>query len=298
MVSKKELNLDFLIVILYIILTAAFVLVPPLNESSLRTVLGIPMILFFPGYVFTTLMFPRREDLDGIERLAMSIGLSIVIIPVIGYSLNFTPWGIKLVPIMILTSFFILILCILSIIRRSLLPENEKYYLNIGAVSDSLKEVMFGSSSPQSTTLLSIILTVLILASVLSLSYIISTPNLDETFTEFYIKGKDGTLSGYPSFIEFGEDVVVIVGIVNHEYETVNYTLEIQLENKSMELPDDITHVRIAQNQTWEQMLIIEPSYTGKESELKFLLYKNENMTEPYRDLHLWINVSEENNDN
>jgi len=38
---------------------------------------------------------PRHtvEGIDGIERVALSFGLSIAIVPLIGLVLNFTPWG-------------------------------------------------------------------------------------------------------------------------------------------------------------------------------------------------------------
>lgn len=293
MVSKKEINLDFLVVIIYVIIAAAFVLIPPLNEMPIRTLIGLPMIFILPGYVLVILLFPRRDDFDGTERIALSLGLSILIVPLMGYTLNFTPWGIRLVPVMAALSFFILFMCILAIIRRSLLPENEKYYVDIKSVAASLKKIVYTKSSSKVNPILSIFLTILIVASVMSLIYIMVTPNEDERFTEFYIKNKDGLLSGFPASMETGDDIVVIVGVKNHEYATTTYNLDIQLENQSMDLPDDLNRVQIAHNQTWEQMIIIEPTYTGKDSELNFLLYKDGNFSEPYRDLHLWINVSE-----
>ncbi len=35
--------------------------------------------------------FSEKNDLDGIERLALSFGLSIAVVPLIGLGLNFTP---------------------------------------------------------------------------------------------------------------------------------------------------------------------------------------------------------------
>jgi uncharacterized membrane protein len=46
-------------------------------------------------------LYPRREDLESLERLALSIGLSLAIVPLIGLFLNYTPWGIRLAPITI-----------------------------------------------------------------------------------------------------------------------------------------------------------------------------------------------------
>jgi len=41
----------------------------------------------------TTAPSHSREGIDGIERVALSFGLSIAIVPLIGLVLNFTPWG-------------------------------------------------------------------------------------------------------------------------------------------------------------------------------------------------------------
>jgi uncharacterized membrane protein len=56
-------------------------------------------VLFFPGYVFITALFPEKKELDNLERLALSLGLSIAIVPLIGLLLNYTPWGIRLIPL-------------------------------------------------------------------------------------------------------------------------------------------------------------------------------------------------------
>jgi uncharacterized membrane protein len=39
------------------------------------------------------------ENLDTIERIALSIGMSLALTPIVGLILNYTPWGITLTPI-------------------------------------------------------------------------------------------------------------------------------------------------------------------------------------------------------
>ena len=60
----------------------------------LRIVLGLPLVLFFPGYTLLLALFPRKDRLGGVERLVLSIGLSIVITAFLGLIINFTAWGI------------------------------------------------------------------------------------------------------------------------------------------------------------------------------------------------------------
>ncbi|MFZ5650686.1 MAG: DUF1616 domain-containing protein [Bacillota bacterium] len=76
-------------------------------------------------------LFPGREDLDGIERVALSFGLSIAVVPLIGLVLNYTPWGIRLYPILISLLFFILAMSLIGWYRRKRLPEEKRLLLEI-----------------------------------------------------------------------------------------------------------------------------------------------------------------------
>jgi hypothetical protein len=79
---------------------------------SIRYVLGTIFILWLPGYTFIKALFPQTplpkpatglthtiQNLDTIERTALSIGLSLALVPITGLLLNYTPWGIRLAPI-------------------------------------------------------------------------------------------------------------------------------------------------------------------------------------------------------
>lgn len=73
-----------------------------------RSLLGFIFILFLPGFAFTKALFPIKvpiktssENIDIIERGALSLGMSIVFVPIVGLILNYTPWGIRLTPIIL-----------------------------------------------------------------------------------------------------------------------------------------------------------------------------------------------------
>ncbi len=66
-----------------------------------RYVLGGIFILFLPGAMLVTALYPRGEDLGELERIALAIGLSLAIVPLVGLALNYTPWGITLSPTMV-----------------------------------------------------------------------------------------------------------------------------------------------------------------------------------------------------
>ena len=66
----------------------------------LRYVFGSILVLFLPGYSLIEALYPKRE-LDELTRFALSIGLSLALVPLTGLVLNYTPFGIRLVPVAI-----------------------------------------------------------------------------------------------------------------------------------------------------------------------------------------------------
>jgi len=73
-----------------------------------RYILGAVFILWLPGYTFIKALFPEssspkatNKSLDTIERTALSMGMSLALVPMVGLVLNYTPWGIRLAPITI-----------------------------------------------------------------------------------------------------------------------------------------------------------------------------------------------------
>ncbi|MEM3711789.1 MAG: DUF1616 domain-containing protein, partial [Thermoprotei archaeon] len=67
----------------------------------LRYALGAAFVLYIPGHTLLELLYAKKGELDTLERLALSIGLSLAIVPLVGLILNYTPWGIRLTPIAI-----------------------------------------------------------------------------------------------------------------------------------------------------------------------------------------------------
>ncbi len=80
--------------------------------------------------------------------------------------------------------------------------------------------------------ILTAVLVILIIASIAALVYVIVSPRQGENFTEFYILGPRGKAADYPTNLRVGQNGTIIIGISNHEYRTVNYTMEIWLVNE------------------------------------------------------------------
>jgi uncharacterized membrane protein len=286
--KKEPIPGDLLASILVAVSTLAFTLIHPLSELPVRIPLGLAMVLFVPGYTFIAALFPRKDDLDGIERVALSFGLSIAVVPLIGLGLNYTPWGIRLAPIAISLAVFTVIMSSIAHLRRAKLQESERFGISLMAGVDAVKEGLVQEGSSKLDKALTVLLVISILASIFALAYVIIVPKQGETFTEFYILGAGGKAADYPTTTDTSKINRVIVGVVNHEYVMTNYTMRISVQNSTLlSLPIELEH-----NQTWEEPVNYTMKQPGDGQKLEFLLYREDNFTAPYRDLHLWVNVS------
>jgi uncharacterized membrane protein len=264
-IIKNELLIINILTILLIVIISF------LELNVLRIILGLPFVLFFPGYTLLAALFPRREGISGIERVALSFGLSIAVVPLIGLIFNYTPWGIRLEPILYSVAFFIFIMSVIAWLRRNRLPREERF-----GISFSLNFPGWVGSSRLDKAL-SVTLVLAIAATIGTLGYVIATPRVGERFTEFYILGLEGRAEDYPRELGVGEEGRVIVGIINREHETVSYRVEVRIEGV---IRNEVGPIELAHDEKWEGQRV------------EFLLYRNGEV-EPYWELHLWLNVTE-----
>jgi uncharacterized membrane protein len=294
MAGNRQTPLDLLLIAGLVILTDIFVLVPILSGSFLRTVFGLLLILFLPGYALTAALFPAKKDLEGIERALFSLGLSISIAPLMGLGMNYTAWGIREVPVLTGLSAFTFLSCAVAYYRRVQLPESEAFGITVKTSISALKAEFLEEPSSGTDKALAALLAISILASIGSLAYVIGNPRGEESFTEFYILGSDKMAADYPTEYVLGGSGTVFVGITNHEHRTMDYTLEIRLENRSLPLPEDKKYIRLENNESWEEPVTFTPSVEGQNMKLEFLLFNETEKSVPYRNTHLWINVTKE----
>lgn len=283
--NQKSVPIDIFLVWLITVLCVIFVLTPRLNDTILRSILGVLLILFLPGYSLIAALFPKKGDLKSIERFALSFGLSIAVTPLMGLILNYTPLGIRLEPILISVSMFTLLMGIIAFIRRIRIPDEEKFNVEFKKHYNSLMKSFKDES--KGSKILSIILLLSIVLAILATTYLIVVPKEGEKFTEFYILGPNGNVSDYPTNLTAGQDGNVTIGIINHEYANVNYDMVIKLNNQTI----DNETITLSNDQSYAKPFKFTASSPGQNQELEFLLYKSPDDNTVYRSLHLWINT-------
>jgi len=136
---------------------------------------------------------------------------------------------------------------------------------------------------------LSIFLIIVIVAVLSYIGYVMATPKQGEIFTEFYILGLDGKASGYPREAAVGKPVQLLIGITNHEHQTMDYRVVIKIEGATV---NQLNIGSLDNDQKREQVINFMPRMLGEKQKVEFYLYKN-NESQPYfKDpLRLYIDV-------
>jgi len=345
----RNVPVDLAAVFVLTILTSVSVLVPAFRDTPLRTFLGFPFLLFLPGYALVSVLFPKRRtpatdqaagprinwpgswssksgrslgtdgasssrSISGIERTVLSFGASIAIVVLIGFSLNFTPWGIRLTPVILTVSGFTIVATATGVIRRRALPADERFAVPYRQWTERI-----GSAVLEPETRTDAILNIVLICSVLLLAsgviYTVSWEEREGT-TAFYLLTENETgelvATDYPTEFAPAEAQSLVVGIGNREGERVNYTVVAELQR--VETRNDTTLVTererllrfrtsIGANATWLRQHSVDPTMEGTRLRLTYLLYRgpapaNPTIENAYREAHLSVNVTDRSTGN
>ncbi len=264
-------------------------------------ILAILLVLFVPGYVFVASLFPNDTEIDWTERVALSVGLSITVVPLLGFILNFTPWGIRYEPIVatITIALFTVGVGYAAYWRRMRLPVDQRLSLTVELALPAWRAY----SAMDKALAVALVAGIAVAAG--TLVYVATTPRAGERFTEFYLLGPGGNTSGYPMNLTPAEPGTVVVGIINHEAAAAAYAVRVDLVgvdvvfnascncNQTQELNrTSISWLNqsLGDAQNWTQRYTFWINATGL-WKIQFLLYKDGDFSSAYRELHLFIRV-------
>lgn len=293
----------------WLVAAVAFIYVPVINQTPLRVVFALPVVLFIPGYALIAALFPDKSDIDLLERVALSFGLSIAVVPLIGLGLNYTPWGIRLDPIVTSLVIFTAVMLVIAQYRRALIAPENRFYFPYHEMVAGARDELFPKETSRLDRALSIILVIAILAAVITTIYVIAVPKEGEKFTEFFILGENKMAADYPSKVMTGTEYPMYIGVGNHEYRNISYTVEIWNEQMDFNETTNTSSLEkmdlagsfmldVGNNATMIVPYNLSIGQTGY-NRVEFLLFNEtvpngtvkdlERVNQSYRDLHLWV---------
>ena len=124
-------------IVLIISATLSTFIIPENVYSAVyaRYFFGTIFIWIVPGYSFVKALFPIKvpvptkcTELDAVERVALSIGMSMVIVIINGFVLNYTSFGIQTTSVTLSLFALTMIFAVVGVIRefRALIGQNKK----------------------------------------------------------------------------------------------------------------------------------------------------------------------------
>ena len=275
---------EFVYIILLSIYLVTLVLLAEMGLPVLvfRALLGLVFVLFFPGYCLQVAAFPARADLDGKERLALSFGLSLVLLPILALVLDRLPWGITLWSVMIGLLALVLLFTVIAGIRKSRLPEAEQY-----RPLESFNPFASWRSLERGFKVAYLLLALTVVSFGFTAYSILTTPKPAERMTEFWMLGSGGKAESYPFRLEAGRPAEITLGIRNLEEGPHSYRIEAVDGQGPVGSAGPFD---LPVGESLETQMTLTPQETGEDVQLTFHLFRDSDPT-PYRTLRLWVTV-------
>jgi uncharacterized membrane protein len=183
------------------------------------------------------------------------------------------------------------------------------------------KKELFPATTSRVDRLLGVILSVFILAAVITTIFVFLVPKGGEQYSEFYLLDENRTTAQYPNLTIVGQEYPMYVGVGNYESRNITYTIETWKMRTEFNNVTNTTHIvtmdpkdrltlTLANNE--KKIIPYNLSVTKNDyTRVEFLLFNesvpgfdvmgSDRINASYRTLHLWVvekHVGEEEEDN
>lgn len=325
--------LDIVVLLVFLAVAVPFVLGVGSVPAPVQVLLGLPLVMFLPGYALTTALFPKRarggfesdisalgsdaiphrirslsqRGLTGIERASLGFAVSIVLVPLYGFVIDFTPLDYSTETVVAILVVVTAVASIAAFARhREHAPVDTTGYTVAGAL------VAFRRSlrRPKVDATLTVVVVVCLLFAGVSGAFALTSPLDRNSFTGFYLvtQNDEGEYveGGYPTSFTVGEPSSLYVGIENQERQPMTYSVVVQLQRVRTQ-GDDVSvltrdrlasfSTRVGAGETTYAQTSLTPESLGENFRLTYLLYRGEPPENPttqnaYRHTFIWVDVT------
>lgn len=323
--ARPALPLDLLAVVAYAVAAVVVLSQPGVYGTPLAVAVGIPLLLFVPGYALVSLLFPgstpddaapnwsladaREHGLTGGERAALGFGFSVALLPLLGVALGFSPWSITPGTAILTVAAVASAFALLGTVRRLRRPADRRFSLPIRAWSGDAKRAVSGGSITD--TVLNVGLAAAVVVAVAAVGYAVAAPAPGQDYTSVSLLSQNETgklvADDYPRNFTSGEGKPLVVELENHEGVQTDYSVVVELQRveqtgdggaKVLEERKLATFTpTVGAGESWRTTHEVTPTMTGQNLRLTYLVYKGDPPSNPttdnaYRRVHVWVNVS------
>ena len=222
--------------------------------GPVQVALGLPLLVFLPGYALVSAMFPsaspapstlpsfdetvgsgnRESAIAGLGvtgRIGLSVVLSAAIVPLVVLAANVSPVGLALRPVLGGVGAVTAGLLLIATARRLRMPSRERFAMRVYVPPAALfwtDDSHRFNASPLNATVPNVVLLVGVLLLATSVGYAAISPPAAESSTSFRVGTQEmtgDTQTLYRSSLPRGETTPVEVVVTNHEGERTDFTV-------------------------------------------------------------------------
>ena len=239
--------------------------------SVFRLVIGAALFFFIPGYILTVLLFPRKQDLYGLERALIAVITSILVsmadatFLLVTVGLNFATLAFSM---FVVSAVFVVLA-----------------YVRWRGVAQSERLAVPGRGN--SVLLPTVAATICLFLALSGVTFLLHPHPNEVSYSEFYVMDSNRQTVAYPTNLTQGTSSALILGITNRERSTNTYSGAVSLNNATLYSFDNLT---LSSGQNVERPIVVSFNSLGQKQKLQFTL--TDSLNKSY-ELHLWVNVSE-----
>lgn len=317
---------DLALALVYALVSGALLLSPVRLTPWILAIVAIPFLFVLPGFVFLAVLFPHRakqtdadaegpmftlhtRGIDGVERGILSFGVSLLLVPIVGFAYSLFPVGYTRQAVAGTILAFVFVSLVLAAIQRARVPPEERYRLPIRGYASRAKQALVGV--PRVDAVLNVLLAVTVIVAVSTVAYAVVNPLDGTRYTEVALmtetESGDLVAGNYPDEFVRGESQPLTVSITNREdvsktYEVVVLVQRVRddggsptvLEQRNV---DDFS-LTVGAGETTQIQHAAQSPISGENLRLVYLVYDGTVPDRPstdnaYRYVHLWIDVSD-----
>lgn len=312
-------NVDLIVVSAVVGSTAGVSVLTPSGAVGLP--LALVLLFVFPGYVTMALAYAGQSQsrdpllsadqpmVSLVERLALSLGLSLAVVPILGLATYLSPWSLTDTAVVSVVVVYVVVVSILAVIRRASPSGDSHTTEQIGShVSEARLTIPSPSRMTATQLLINGVLVISILAATATLGMALLAPPKESGTTDLHLLTESGdrlVASDYPETVESDGEAQVTVGVTNNERMATEYTVvaelqQVRIDGQSVVVIDeqsvDSYQFDLENGETWRQQLTIEPALVGADLRFAVFLYQAEPPEDPsgetaYRKVNLWLDV-------
>jgi uncharacterized membrane protein len=276
-------------------------------------VAAVMLVFFVPGYVVVAALYPAGSDapaddrsLDGVARVALSFGLSVLIAPVLGL-LWLTLLGGTTLALLGLLLVVVVLGAPVAVWRRVSVTPGRRFRMPVPGMATIRAGLV---DPPLADAALNLLVAAALVSAALAGGLAFFAPVEGTGYTTFGVLTEDASgdlqAADLPTQLASGESATVTLRVDNAEHERVEYTVVAELQRVRavdgeptivQRIPLDQFRESVEPGSAWTREHVVQPERLGEDLRVAYYLYRGDPPDTPttataYRHTYFWVDVT------